>query len=72
MLSTGIEAGGHGLGSGLPLITLVPAVLDVLPAGQDNRPIVLAAGGISTAAQAAAALALGVSPVVPGISNSLS
>ncbi|KAJ7664874.1 2-nitropropane dioxygenase [Mycena rosella] len=58
----GIEAGGHGAADAPPLFSLLQAVLhDVQPG-----PIILAAGGISTGAQIAALLTMGVDGVVLG------
>ncbi|KAM6496885.1 2-nitropropane dioxygenase [Amanita muscaria] len=59
----GVEAGGHGPGKALPLMTLLPEVLGAL--GSDS-PVVLAAGGLATGAQIAAMLALGASGAVLG------
>ncbi|KAF8587916.1 2-nitropropane dioxygenase [Ramaria rubella] len=58
----GIEAGGHGHGQALPLITLLPLVKRTLP----NPPPLVAAGGLATGAQIAALLVLGASGGVPG------
>ncbi|KAJ4466759.1 2-nitropropane dioxygenase [Lentinula aciculospora] len=59
----GNEAGGHGRGDAPPLFTLLASVLEALPS---SRPIVLAAGGISTGTQIAALLTLGTDGVVIG------
>ncbi|KAJ3770544.1 2-nitropropane dioxygenase [Lentinula raphanica] len=59
----GNEAGGHGRGDAPPLFTLLASVLETLPS---SRPIVLAAGGISTGTQIAALLTLGADGVVLG------
>ncbi|KAF9054311.1 2-nitropropane dioxygenase [Panaeolus papilionaceus] len=60
----GNEAGGHGIGSSLPLLTLFPLLKALVP---ESRGIpILAAGGLSTGAQIASLLALGASGVVIG------
>ncbi|KAH7100244.1 hypothetical protein BKA62DRAFT_750319 [Auriculariales sp. MPI-PUGE-AT-0066] len=64
VVAQGVEAGGHGLSTGLPLVSLIPEAVAHLPAA--NRPVLLAAGGISSGAQAAAALALGADGFVVG------
>ncbi|KAF8623917.1 hypothetical protein AX17_007245 [Amanita inopinata Kibby_2008] len=58
----GTEAGGHGSSKALPLITLLPLILATVP---DGTPVV-AAGGMATGAQIAAALTLGAAGVVVG------
>ena len=58
----GNEAGGHGHSQATPLISLLPEVLQSIP----NGPPILAAGGISTGSQVAAALALGAAGAVVG------
>jgi nitronate monooxygenase len=59
------EAGGHGSPHALPLISLVPAVLDALKV-YEKKPLVIAAGGIASGAQVVAALALGADGVACG------
>ncbi|KAH6918794.1 2-nitropropane dioxygenase [Coprinopsis sp. MPI-PUGE-AT-0042] len=59
----GIEAGGHGGSEAPPLLTLLQAVLDALP---EDRPLVVATGGISTGQQIAALLTLGADGVALG------
>lgn len=61
----GSEAGGHGSHDSLPIVSFVPAVLDALRGGA-QRPLVLAAGGISRGTQLASMLALGADGVVAG------
>ncbi|KIM44902.1 hypothetical protein M413DRAFT_17801 [Hebeloma cylindrosporum] len=60
----GNEAGGHGLKSSLPLLTLFPLLANV--ASQLNGPPLLAAGGLATGSQVASLLTLGASGVVLG------
>ncbi|KAJ4370695.1 hypothetical protein N0V83_005216 [Neocucurbitaria cava] len=78
----GTDAGGHGLVRGASLIPLLPEISDALrhPGGggdggegeegealkQDDTPVLLAAGGISDARGACAALTLGASGIVLG------
>lgn len=59
----GIEAGGHGGAEAPPLFTLLQAVLDAL---SEDRPIVVATGGVSTGQQIAALLTLGADGVALG------
>jgi nitronate monooxygenase len=61
----GTDAGGHGLATGAGLVALVPEVHDAL-AELDNRPVMIAAGGIADARGAAAALVLGAAGVCMG------
>jgi nitronate monooxygenase len=63
LLHTGIEAGGHGGSEAPPLLTLLQAVLDALPA---DRALVVATGGVSTGQQVAALLTLGADGVALG------
>ncbi|KAI0704377.1 2-nitropropane dioxygenase [Cytidiella melzeri] len=63
IVAQGNEAGGHGSSTAPPVISLVSAILRVLP---ENQPPVVAAGGFSTGAQAAAMLTLGASAVALG------
>ena len=63
-LSQGNEAGGHGLGSALPLLTLFPLVSSLWPPA--GGPPLLAAGGLANGAHVAALLALGASGAVLG------
>lgn len=58
----GIEAGGHGHGEALPLLTLLPMVKQSLP----NSPPLVAAGGITTGAQVASLLVLGAAAAAIG------
>ncbi|KZW02420.1 inosine monophosphate dehydrogenase [Exidia glandulosa HHB12029] len=67
LIAQGVEAGGHGAAKGVPTISLLPVVFAALQAKYaTSRPVLLAAGGISTGAQAAAALALGADGAVIG------
>ncbi|KAJ8591798.1 2-nitropropane dioxygenase, partial [Rhizopogon salebrosus TDB-379] len=63
LVAQGSESGGHGYRAAPPLLTLVPAVLAVLP--KDGPPL-LAAGGLSTGGHIASLLTLGASGVVLG------
>ena len=63
LVAQGIEAGGHGKATAPPLLTLLPAISDALPA---NAPIVLAAGGLANGRQIASAMALGAAGAVLG------
>ncbi|EJD47643.1 inosine monophosphate dehydrogenase [Auricularia subglabra TFB-10046 SS5] len=65
LIVQGVEAGGHGVANGVPIISLLAIVLDALQPAE-KRPVVLAAGGISNGAQAAALLALGADGVIVG------
>ncbi len=56
ILYTGNEAGGHGSATAPPLNQLLTAVVKALP---DDRPVIVAAGGIATGAQIASILTLG-------------
>jgi nitronate monooxygenase len=58
LVAQSLEAGGHGSPHALPLVSLVPAVVDALRA-YEAKPLVVAAGGIASGAQLVAALALG-------------
>ncbi|USP75338.1 inosine monophosphate dehydrogenase [Curvularia clavata] len=60
------DSGGHGLVRGASLITLAPEVCAALDAIPSRRPVVLAAGGLTTARSAAASFLLGASGVVLG------
>ncbi|PPQ65882.1 hypothetical protein CVT24_011213 [Panaeolus cyanescens] len=60
----GNEAGGHGIGSSLPLLSLFPLLKALVP--ESKSVPVLAAGGLSTGAQIASLLALGASGAVVG------
>lgn len=61
----GTDAGGHGLECGAGLVALLPEVVDVL--GRSNeRPVLMAAGGISNATGALASLVLGAEGVCMG------
>jgi len=59
----GNEAGGHGGSESPPMFALVQAVLKAIPR---NGPFIIAAGGISTGAQIAGLLTMGVDGVVLG------
>ncbi|KAJ7272945.1 2-nitropropane dioxygenase [Mycena rebaudengoi] len=58
----GNEAGGHGSSESPPLFSFIQAVLLEFPQG----PLIVAAGGISTGAQIASLLTIGVDGVVLG------
>jgi nitronate monooxygenase len=60
----GTDAGGHGLAHGASLITLLPEIQDTMVS--NNRPILIAAGGIADARGASASFLLGASGVVMG------
>ena len=60
----GGEAGGHGRSPTPPLLTLLQAVLAAIP--KQSRPIIVAAGGISSGGQIAALLTLGADGVIVG------
>jgi len=60
----GGEAGGHGRTTTPPLLTLLQAVLVAIP--KESRPVILAAGAISSGAQMAALLTLGADGVIVG------
>ncbi|KAG0357955.1 hypothetical protein BG005_002897 [Podila minutissima] len=66
----GTEAGGHGAQKVSPLMTLLPEVVHALhenkTSSSQTLPAVLAAGGISTAAQFKAVESMGASGVVIG------
>lgn len=65
----GTDAGGHGLAQGAGLISLLPEVSDavaLLVPREEERPVLVAAGGIADARGAAAALVLGAGGVVMG------
>ncbi|KAG0368718.1 2-nitropropane dioxygenase [Gamsiella multidivaricata] len=67
----GTEAGGHGAQRVSPLMTLLPETVQALKDKVASNsslqmPVVLAAGGISTAAQVTAVQAMGASGVVVG------
>jgi nitronate monooxygenase len=61
----GTDAGGHGLAQGAGLIALVPEVHDAL-SDIENKPVIIAAGGIADSRGAAAALVLGAAGVCMG------
>jgi len=63
IVAQGNEAGGHGYTEALSLLTLLPIILTAVPS---DGPLVLAAGGLATGAQVAAALALGASGAAIG------
>ncbi|KAF9350759.1 hypothetical protein BGX26_011129 [Mortierella sp. AD094] len=71
----GTESGGHGAQRVSPLMTLIPSAVQALKdniasesanGSKLNMPAILAAGGISTAAQFAAVQAMGASGAVVG------
>ncbi|KAF9210047.1 hypothetical protein BGZ49_007713 [Haplosporangium sp. Z 27] len=68
----GTESGGHGAIRVSPLLTLIPSAVQALKdkiASTDSKlgiPVILAAGGISNAAQFAAVQAMGASGAVIG------
>nr|GAT49639.1 2-nitropropane dioxygenase [Mycena chlorophos] len=59
-----MEAGGHARSDDPPLLTLFQTVTNSLP--QENRPLLVAAGGIATGAQIVGLLTMGASGVVLG------
>jgi nitronate monooxygenase len=61
--NAGIEAGGHGAVSGLPVITLLSSILSGVP---EASPPILAAGGMVNGGHLAAVLTLGASGAVFG------
>jgi len=67
IVAQGSESGGHGpaLGSGMTTFTLVPQVVETFASLSINVPV-LAAGGVSTGRQLAAARALGAAGVCVG------
>ncbi|KAJ6470931.1 2-nitropropane dioxygenase [Mycena sanguinolenta] len=62
----GTEAGGHGGANAPPLFVLLAAVLREFQTTTGKKPLVIAAGAISTGAQIAALLAMGAAGVVLG------
>lgn len=71
IVATGVEAGGHSLGSSPPLASLLPLVRESMkewkpsnPAGQ--QPLLLAAGGLHSGQSLAAVLAQGADGAVFG------
>lgn len=70
-LSTGNEAGGHGLGASPPLMTVLPETLRLLPSLKALNPAgamppVIGAGGLSIGSHLAALTALGAAGAVYG------
>jgi nitronate monooxygenase len=68
---TGNEAGGHGLSTSPPLLTLLSSVIHALPGWRPSNvsrtaPPVLGAGGLANGTHLAALLALGCSGAVYG------
>ncbi|KAH8918467.1 2-nitropropane dioxygenase [Atractiella rhizophila] len=63
IVAQGIEAGGHGSGSSPPLLSLIPSINDSFG---ENRPPLLAAGGLVHGAHLAALLGLGADGIVLG------
>lgn len=70
-VGVGIEAGGHGSSTALPLFTLLPLVRDSL-SSLGSRPLIVAAGGLATGDQIASILVLGADGVVLGTRFTLS
>jgi nitronate monooxygenase len=71
LIIQGHEAGGHGLGSSPPLSAILPLLCTQIDSMRftnpsDQRPPLLAAGGIMTGANLAGALAQGADGVVVG------
>ncbi|KAK4561220.1 hypothetical protein LTR86_005175 [Recurvomyces mirabilis] len=62
----GSDAGGHGYEKSAGIISLLPEVSDALSAVGLDKIVLVAAGGITEARSAAAALALGAQGVVMG------
>lgn len=64
----GTDAGGHGLAQGAGLISLLPEVADAISASlpAEERPVLIAAGGIAEERGAAASLLLGANGIVMG------
>lgn len=62
----GGEAGGHSGGHALPMFPLLQAVLSAIPHEHETSPLIVAAGGIYTGAQAAAVLTLGADGCLVG------
>lgn len=65
----GTDAGGHGLAQGAGLVSLLPEISDriaELVPDEEERPVLVAAGGIAEKRGVAAALVLGASGVVMG------
>ncbi|KAJ4988348.1 2-nitropropane dioxygenase [Stagonosporopsis vannaccii] len=65
----GTDAGGHGLAQGAGLVSLLPEVSDEvasLLAREEDRPVLVAAGGIVDKRGAAAAMVLGAGGAVMG------
>lgn len=63
----GTDSGGHGTafyGGGLPTTSLIPLLAPHFP--PSDRPVLLAAGGISTGSQLLSTLALGASGAIMG------
>jgi len=64
LVAQGIESGGHGSASALPILNLLPQILSVLP--PSGAPPVLAAGGLSSGGHLAAFLSLGAAGAAVG------
>ncbi|PPQ94628.1 hypothetical protein CVT25_009359 [Psilocybe cyanescens] len=64
IVAQGNEAGGHGLSTSLPILTLLPLFAQIV--ADSNGPPLLAAGGLATGSQIASLLTLGASGVVLG------
>ncbi|KAF9530158.1 hypothetical protein CPB83DRAFT_851081 [Crepidotus variabilis] len=69
IVAQGNEAGGHGLSTSLPIITLLPLLkrtIETAGSGGQPLPLLLGAGGVATGEQVASLLALGATGVVIG------
>lgn len=69
LIAQGADAGGHGLVKGAGIVSLLPEVADAITRAvpkEDDRPVLLAAGGIVDGRGVAAALVLGAAGVVMG------
>jgi len=63
IVAQGIEAGGHGSASALPLHTLLAAVLKAIP---EDGPVIVGSGGLANGTQIASLLVLGASGAALG------
>jgi nitronate monooxygenase len=63
LIAQGIESGGHGHSLAPPLLSLVPSIIAAIP---NNRPPLLAAGGLVSGDHVASLLTLGADGVVLG------
>ncbi|KZV68994.1 inosine monophosphate dehydrogenase [Peniophora sp. CONT] len=64
IIAQGSESGGHGASYAPPLLNLLSTILDAVP--EDNRPPIIAAGGLVRPNQVAAMLAMGAAGTVHG------